>query len=73
MGYEIPKKLAVIGFADEQISNLSVPKLAIINQHAEQIGKRAVNLILNRLKDKSNSIPFVTEEIAITFSKQESF
>ena len=73
LGYAIPKELSVIGFADEQISNLSVPKLAIINQHAEHIGKKAFNLMLNRLKNKTNSIPFVTEEIAISFLKQESF
>jgi len=71
LGYSIPKQLSVIGFADEQISDLSVPKLAIINQNAEQIGKSAFNLMLNRLNDKGS--PFVTKEVAITFSQQESF
>ena len=71
LGYSIPKELSVIGFADEQISNLSVPKLAIINQNAEQIGENAFSLMLNRLNDKTR--PFVTKEVGITFSKQESF
>ncbi|MDB9960985.1 LacI family transcriptional regulator [Oceanihabitans sp.] len=71
LGYNIPNSLSVIGFADDQISNLSVPKLAIINQNAEQIGESAFSLMLNRLNDKAS--PFVTKEVAITFSKQESF
>jgi len=73
LGYKIPKELSVIGFADEQISNLSVPKLSYLNQNAHQIGKRAMQLLFNRLEDKSNTTPFITEKITTTFAKQESF
>jgi len=73
LGYKIPKELSVIGFADEQISNLSVPKLSYLNQNAHQIGKRAIQLLVNRLEDKTNITPFITEKITTTFAKQESF
>ncbi|MDO6596552.1 LacI family DNA-binding transcriptional regulator [Oceanihabitans sp. 2_MG-2023] len=73
LGYKIPKELSIIGFADEQISNLSVPKLSYLNQNAQQMGKRAIHLMINRLKDKTITKEFITEKIITTFAKQESF
>jgi LacI family transcriptional regulator len=52
LGYNLPKDMSVIGFGDDIISNLSVPKLSTINQHAETIGKNAVDLLLKRLENK---------------------
>ncbi len=59
LGYKIPKDISVVGFASESISDLSVPKLTIIKQHAIDIGKNTVILLINKLQEK-------------TFSKNES-
>lgn len=64
LGIKIPDQLSVIGFADQAISNLSVPKLTSINQNAEDIGKNAINLLVNRLKNKSEPNDFTTQIIA---------
>jgi LacI family transcriptional regulator len=56
LGYNIPKNLSIIGFADDGISNLSTPKLSIINQNAENIGKNSVQLLLKRLQSKNDFI-----------------
>ena len=64
LGIKIPEQLSVIGFADQAISNLSVPKLTSINQNAEEIGKNAVNLLVKRLKNKLESDHFTTNIIA---------
>ena len=72
LGYTIPESIAIIGFADEAISNLSVPRLTYINQDAEKIGARALNLIVERLSKKDNAGAFKTEEIKIQFCDKGS-
>ena len=72
LGYNIPKDISVIGFADDSISNLSVPKLSTINQHAEDIGKQAVQLFLNRLKNKDELYKPITKVIETSIINRES-
>lgn len=72
-GLKIPEDLSVIGFADEEISNLTFPKLAIVDQNAELIGKTAFKLMLNRLDKTSNNYPSITEVVSTQFKKMESF
>ncbi len=50
----ILKDMSIIGFADDIISKLSVPKLSTINQHADDIGKKAVQLLVKRLENKDD-------------------
>lgn len=64
LGIKIPEQLSVIGFADQAISNLSVPKLTSINQNADEIGKNAVNLLVKRLRNKLEPDHFTTDIIA---------
>lgn len=73
LNYKIPQDLSIIGFADTAISNLSTPKLSFIYQNAEQIGRRSINLLVERMNDKLNSKKFVTEVVPVAIVKQESF
>ena len=50
MELEVPDDVSIIGFADQDISNLSVPKLAYVDQQAELMGSAAVKLCLSKLK-----------------------
>jgi LacI family transcriptional regulator len=72
LGYKIPKELSIIGFADEAISNLSVPRLSYISQNAKQIGIKSINLLVNRLKNKEEKKEFKTEIIPFKIKTQES-
>ena len=72
LGHNIPKDMAVIGFADDSISNLSVPKLSTINQHADDIGKHAVQLFLNRLNNKDELYEPITKVIETSIIDRES-
>jgi LacI family transcriptional regulator len=56
MGYNIPKDISIVGFGGKTISSYSIPKLTTINQHAKDIGKNSVQLLLNRLKNKNKNI-----------------
>ena len=73
LGYKIPKDISIIGFADNAISNLSVPRLSYINQNAKQIGAKAINLLVDRLQNKDEPKDFRTEVIPFNIQDQESF
>jgi LacI family transcriptional regulator len=67
LNIKIPKDLSIVGFGDKLTSMLSHPQLTIINQHAVQIGKRSVELLIKRINcDKSSDNSFVTEIIQTT-------
>ena len=51
LNINIPKELSIISFSQGILSKYSYPKLAIINQHAEAIGKESVKLLLNRFQN----------------------
>ena len=72
LGYKIPSELSIIGFADEAISNLSVPRLSYISQNAKQIGINAINLLVNRLNNKEEEKDFITKVIPYKIKNQES-
>ncbi|MCF6348826.1 MAG: LacI family transcriptional regulator [Flavobacteriaceae bacterium] len=57
-GYHVPNDINIIGFSDDKISRLSSPTLTTVNQHALDIGKNVVNLLLSRLRGllKINSL-----------------
>ena len=66
LNIDIPKDLSIVGFGDKLTSMLSLPQLTIINQHAVRIGKRSVEILINRINSKSTDNSFVTEIIQTT-------
>ena len=72
LGYKIPEELSIIGFADEAISNLSVPRLSYISQNAKQIGITAINLLVDRLNSDTDDKRFITKVIPYKIKNQES-
>ena len=55
-GFKIPKDVSIISFSQGVLSEYSYPKLSTINQHAKEIGSKAVELLLDRLKNKNKSV-----------------
>ena len=66
LNIDIPKDLSIVGFGDKLTSMLSQPQLTIINQHAVRIGKRSVEILIDRINSKSTDNSFVTEIIQTT-------
>ncbi|MBA6152505.1 LacI family DNA-binding transcriptional regulator [Gelidibacter maritimus] len=54
-GYKIPENLSIIGFSDKNVLVFTEPKLSTISQHTFDIGKSSVQLLIDRLNQKSNS------------------
>jgi len=53
LGYKIPSEISVIGFADGLLSKHSFPKLTSVSQHAEDLGKKATEILLDRLDNSA--------------------
>ena len=50
LGYKIPEDISVIGFTDGLLSKHSFPKLSTVSQHAEDLGERAVQVLINNIE-----------------------
>lgn len=46
----IPKDLAVLGYEDSLISEYASPAISVIDGHKEQMGKEALQMMLNRVR-----------------------
>jgi LacI family transcriptional regulator len=54
---KVPNALSIIGFSDENVLPFTDPKLSTISQHATDIGKTSVNLLLERIKLGNQKTP----------------
>ncbi|WP_299227835.1 LacI family DNA-binding transcriptional regulator [uncultured Psychroserpens sp.] len=60
LNYNIPEQLSIIGFSDENVLQFTDPKLSTISQHTLDIGKEAVQLLVNRLSNNSPDNKVIT-------------
>jgi len=66
MGHDLTKSLSIAAFCNTS-QKRNHPSLIIINQHAEEIGEKTAQLILNRIK-KSTQEKFTTTTIKASLS-----
>ncbi|SDS24240.1 transcriptional regulator, LacI family [Formosa sp. Hel1_31_208] len=55
LNYKVPQALSIIGFSDENVLQFTEPKLSTVSQHTLDIGKTSVNLLIDRLNNKTES------------------
>jgi len=55
MGLKIPEEIAIVGFDDMYWSNSLNPPLTAVRQPAHEIGKRAIELLIQRIEDPNKS------------------
>lgn len=73
LGFRVPEDISVIGYSSKAISNLSVPRLTTIRQHAKEIGANAAQLLIKRLQNKSGETEdFSTRIIKTSLVKSDS-
>jgi len=63
LGIAIPERVSVIGFSNEDISQVSHPALSTVDQHGYQMGQTAIQLLLDRLMATGSNLPFVHHQI----------
>ena len=51
LGRRVPDDLAVVGFDDIELASYTTPPLTTVSQSASEVGRAAVELLLQRLAD----------------------
>jgi LacI family transcriptional regulator len=59
LGIPIPDKVSVIGFSNEEISQVTHPALSTVDQHGYLIGQTSIQLLLDRLMAQGSNLPFI--------------
>jgi LacI family transcriptional regulator len=59
-GIKVPDQISIIGFAGEPISEISRPRITTVQQPAEQVGRRAAEILLWHF-DNPESLAVKTE------------
>lgn len=54
LNINVPKNLSIIGFSDENVLQFTDPKLSTVSQHTLDIGKASVEMLIDKLNNKSS-------------------
>ncbi len=53
VGVKVPDEVSICGFTDSAIAQNTDPKLTTVEQHGEEVGKNAFNILIDKLEQKS--------------------
>lgn len=68
----IPEDVAVICFTDGLISKYVSPSLSTVNQHGQEIGKTAAQILIERLENTEGQEPYYTSIVSCEVIPRES-
>ena len=72
LGYKIPEEISVIGFTDGLLAKYSYPKLTTVSQHAEELGARAVQILIDQLDNSVEDHKISTEIVKTSLIVRDS-
>lgn len=72
LGYRVPEDVSVIGFTDGLVSTVTDPALTTISQHGFHIGRRAAEILFERIENKESKLKPRTEVIPTELVVRES-
>ncbi len=64
MGFHVPNEISICGFTDGAIAQNTDPKLTTVEQHGEEVGKCAINLLIDKIENEKE--PKSTNKIVRT-------
>lgn len=71
-GLKVPEDISIITFTDGVISKYSSPPLTALVQHGFEMGKQAVELLINRIESKGADLPFQEKVISTKLNFRQS-
>ena len=71
-GKRVPEDIQVISYADGSIARNTLPKLTVVDQHAQEIGRKAVVRMLNLMRSKDDLQITRTHTIRSTIVERDS-
>ena len=72
LGYNIPEDIQVIGFTDGVLSKHATPSLSTVSQHAQLMGEKAADLLIDKLENNEEEETYQTQVIASELIERES-
>lgn len=74
LGKEISEDIQIIGFTDGVLSRYAIPSLTTVSQHAQQMGEKAANLLIDKIENEfdAEEEQFQTVVIATDLVERES-
>lgn len=73
MGVAIPKEVGIVCFSDGILSRNCIPSLTTVSQHGEQMGRKAAELLINKLeRDTTENEEYTTAVIDTSLIQRES-
>ncbi|NND63098.1 MAG: LacI family DNA-binding transcriptional regulator [Flavobacteriaceae bacterium] len=71
-GKNIPADIQIIGFTDGVLSKYATPGLTTVSQHGMELGRKAANLLIERIEKDNFDPPFTTMVVETELIKRES-
>ncbi len=71
-GLQIPDDISIIGFDDFETATMLPSPLTVIRQPLQEMALNAVDLLLTRIDNKTNNIPYVTSMLKTEFVLRNS-
>jgi len=71
-GLRVPQDISIIGFTDGLVSRVTDPALTTLEQHGQEVGLKATELLLERIKDGGMDYEPVTRVVKTSLVVRES-
>ena len=72
MNYKIPEEMSIICFTNGKLPRYVTPKITTISQHGKYIGETAAEMLIDRLENEEENIPFTTKVIKTSLIERET-
>jgi len=74
-GFRVPEDVAIVGFTNSQIANLTDPGLTSVDQKGFEMGQMAAKLLLDRIENRKTHIQtkVITSELVIRGSSSVNY
>ena len=64
-GISVPEDISIIGFDDIELATVVRPKLTTVNVDHSEIGKKAVEILVDKIKNDNHQSPFYEADFKI--------
>ena len=69
---KVPEEISIVGFTNGRLSKYVSPSLTMVSQHGKYIGELSANLLIDRIENKDEFMPFATKVVKTTLIERES-
>ena len=67
MGFKVPDEISIVGFTDALVSSVTDPLLTTVGQHGYEIGKKATDILIRRIREECESPQPIVEIVKTNF------